>query len=272
VTRPVIALLTDYGAGSEHVGALHAVVARACPAADRIDLAHDIPPGDVRRGAVVLARLAPLLPPGAIVVAVVDPGVGGERRGLAIGLHAGGALVGPDNGLLAPAAGRLGADRAWALPTPPGVPATFHGRDVFAPAAAALALGAAPLGTPIDPAGIVRPHLPAPRVAAGRLEATVLGADRFGNVELLAGPEDLAAAGIGIGDAVRVDPAGAGPVHAATVARTFSDVPSGALLVHVDSSGAVAVALNGGDAAARLGAATGAPLAITTAGGARPAI
>jgi S-adenosylmethionine hydrolase len=261
VTRPVVAFLTDYGAGSEHVGALHATVARACPAADRIDLAHDIPPGDVRRGAVVLARLAPVLPAGAIVVAVVDPGVGGQRRGLAIGLREGGALIGPDNGLLAPAADRLGAVRAWVLPTPPGSPATFHGRDVFAPAAAALALGAAPLGMPVEPAGVVRPDLPVPRAAPGRLEASVLGADRFGNVELLAGPDDLAAAGIGIGDAVRVGPADA-PGLAATVARTFSDVPPGALLVHVDGSGAVAVAANGADAAARLGAAPGETVAI----------
>ncbi len=163
--RPVVALLTDYGPGSEHVGALHAVIAAACPEADRIDLAHDLPAGDVRAGAVVLARLAPLVP-GAVVLAVVDPGVGTARRAVAAGLRDGGALVGPDNGLLGPAARALGAATCAVLPPPPAdAPATFHGRDVLAPAAARLASGRSPadLGEPADPATIA-----AARPAGGR--------------------------------------------------------------------------------------------------------
>jgi S-adenosylmethionine hydrolase len=257
VSRPVVALLTDYGPGSEHVGALHAVIARACPEADRIDLAHDIPPGDVRRGAVVLARLAPLVPAAAILLAVVDPGVGSDRRGVAIALRAGGALVGPDNGLLALAADRRGAARALALAAPLDAAATFHGRDVFAPAAAALAAGAELMGQPVELSGLVRPDLPPPRAVPGRLEAVVLGADRFGNVELLAGPEDLERAGRRPGDAVTVTPAGGGAAHAATVARAFSDLAPGGLLVYLDGSGAVALAVNGGDAARLTGAAPG---------------
>ncbi|HWH13678.1 MAG TPA: SAM-dependent chlorinase/fluorinase, partial [Miltoncostaeaceae bacterium] len=104
---PVVTLLTDYGPAGEHVGALHAVIVARCPAAVRVDLAHDIPPGEVRWAALQLARLAPLLP-GAMHLAVVDPGVGTARRALAVGLAGGGALVGPDNGLLGPAARALG--------------------------------------------------------------------------------------------------------------------------------------------------------------------
>ncbi len=263
MSRPVVALLTDYGPGSEHVGALHAVIARACPEADRIDLAHDIPPGDVRRGAVVLARLAPLVPAGATLLAVVDPGVGGGRRGVAIALRAGGALIGPDNGLLVLAADRLGAARALALAAPPDAAATFHGRDVFAPAVAALAAGAELMGQPVELSDLVRPEVPPPLAVSGRLEATVLGADRFGNVELLAWPEDLERAGMRPGDPVSVAPAGGGAAHPATVARAFSDLPLGGLLVYLDGSGAVALAVNGGDAARLLGAASGGALAIS---------
>jgi S-adenosylmethionine hydrolase len=203
VGRRVVALLTDFGAGSEHVGALHAVVAAACPGADRIDLAHDLPAGDVRAGALSLARLAALLP-GAVHVAVVDPGVGTDRRAAAVALAGGGALVGPDNGLLGPAAAALGAVAAVALVPPPGAAATFHGRDLFAPAAARLAAGEplAALGEPFDPATLVAPDLPPPRVEPGRLSAEVVGVDRYGNVQLLAGAEHLAAAGFGRGERI----------------------------------------------------------------------
>jgi len=260
---PVVALLTDYGPGSEHVGALHAVIASRCPQADRVDLAHDIPPGDVRRGALVLARLGALAPEGAVLLAVVDPGVGTERRGVAMELRDGGALVGPDNGLLALAAERLGAVRALELATPAGAAATFHGRDVFAPAAAALAAGEELKGPPVDPASLRRPELPAPRAGPGWLEALVVGADRFGNVELLAGEEDLRRAGLAPGERVVAVVAGAGRRHEATVGRAFADVPHGGLLVHVDSSGAVALAVNGGDAAGLLQTGPGLMLALT---------
>ncbi len=255
--RPVVALLTDYGPGSEHVGALHAVVAAGCPAADRIDLAHDLPAGDVRAGAVLLRRLAPLVPR-AVVVAVVDPGVGTGRRAVAVSLGAGGALVGPDNGLLGPAARRLGASAAVVLPAlPADAPATFHGRDLLAPAAARLAAGAplAELGEPTDPAGLGEPDLPAPAVAEGSLAATAVIVDRFGNVELLADAADLRQAGFAPGD--RISAATGDRRHPATVARAFADVAPKGMLVHVDSHGLVAVAVNGGSAAARLPAAPG---------------
>ncbi|HVG99743.1 MAG TPA: SAM-dependent chlorinase/fluorinase [Miltoncostaeaceae bacterium] len=255
--RPVVALLTDYGPGSEHVGALHAVIAAACPGADRIDLAHDLPAGDVRAGAVVLARLAPLVP-GAVVLAVVDPAVGTGRRAVAAGLRDGGALVGPDNGLLGPAARALGVATCAVLPPPPAdAPATFHGRDVLAPAAARLASGRSPadLGEPADPATIAQPDLPPAEAGPGALRATVAVVDRFGNVELLAGAADLERAGFARGD--RIHAAVGERRHPVTVARAFADVPRRGMLVHVDSHGMVALAVNGGSAAARLGAAPG---------------
>ena len=221
-----------------------------------IDVTHEIPPHDVRAGSLALVRSVQYLAPG-VVLAVVDPGVGTERRGVAIALRAGGALVGPDNGLLTLAADRLGAARALALAAPPDAAATFHGRDVFAPAAAALAAGAGLMGQPVELADLIRTELPPPRAVPGRLEATVLGADRFGNVELLAGPEDLGRARLRPGDAVTVAPAGRGTVHRATVARVFADLPPGGLLVFVDGSAAVALAVNGGDAARLTGAGPG---------------
>ena len=253
----MITLLTDFGAGSEYVGALHAVLAGACPGVERIDLAHDLPGGDVRLGALTLARLAPLLP-AAVHLAVVDPGVGGDRRAVAVGLAGGGALVGPDNGLLAPAAVALGAVEAVELaPLPDGAPATFHGRDLFAPAAARLATGARlrDLGTPIDPAALVPADLPEPEVAPGRLAAPVVAVDRFGNLQLLARRPDLDAAGFSLGD--RIFAAATDRRHPATVCRAFADAARTGMLVHVDSRGMVAVAVNGGSAAQRVGASPG---------------
>jgi S-adenosylmethionine hydrolase len=267
VTAPLVTLLTDYGAQTEHVGALHAVLAAAAPGAGRVDLAHDVPPGDVRWGALLLARLAPLLP-AAVHLAVVDPGVGTARPLVAVGLSGGGALVGPDNGLLGPAAAALGAVAAVRL-ADTGAPATFHGRDVLAPAAARLLTGAplASLGTPVDPAGIAAPDLPPPHVRPGVLEALAAGRDRFGNLQLLAGAADLAAAGLRPGHRVRVS-AGACALEA-TVARAFADVPPGRAIVHVDAHGAVAVAVNRGDAAAALGTSGGGRVRVVLPDGAR---
>jgi hypothetical protein len=258
--RPLVAFLTDYGAATEHVGALHAVVAAGCPGADRVDLAHDVPPGDVRWGALVLARSAALLP-GAVVVAVVDPGVGTQRRGLAVALGQGGYLVGPDNGLLGPACERLGARAAVELRSEehrrsPVAP-TFHGRDIFAPAAVHLAAGGAlaDLGPAVDPGGVARPALPAASVAPGRVEALAVGRDRFGNLALLASAADLRAAGLADGDPVWVT--ARERRHPARVGGVFADVPPGGLLVHIDSAGMLALAVNGGSAAERLGVASG---------------
>ena len=260
---PLVTLLTDYGPGTEHVGALHAVIAAGCPAADRIDLAHDIPAGDVTAGAIVLARLVTLCLPG-VHLAVVDPGVGTSRRGVAVATAGGRVLVGPDNGLLAPACEALEAVAAVSLESPahrrePVAP-TFHGRDVFAPAAAFLASGGAlgDLGPGVDLASLVRATVPPPYAAPGRLEATVVAVDRFGNVELLA-----PAPAIPPGDRLRVT--GPRGVVDARRAAVFEEVEPGALLVFSDSAGHVAIAVRGGDAAALLGVLPGDRLVVASA-------
>jgi S-adenosyl-L-methionine hydrolase (adenosine-forming) len=260
-----VAFFSDFGPGTEHVGAMHAVVAAACPGATLIDLAHDIPSGDIRWGAIVLGRLAPLLP-GAVIVAVVDPGVGSHRRRLAVELDGGGYVVGPDNGLLGPVSQALNARSATELTdeghmrTP--VSRTFHGRDVFAPIAAHLAAGgsARGLGAAVDVATIVQPKLPAPTIKPGSIEALAVGVDRFGNIALLAAPADLASAGLEDGTWVWV--VVGEHRHKARVGGIFADVPRGGVLVHEDSSGSIAVAVNGGNAAERFGLAPGEAVGI----------
>ncbi|MFJ5598567.1 SAM hydrolase/SAM-dependent halogenase family protein [Micromonospora sp. SD19] len=246
---PWISLTTDYGLTDGFVAACHGVVARVAPTARVIDVTHLVPPGDVRRGAAVLAQTVPYLPVG-VHVAVVDPGVGTARRGVALAAP-GGLLVGPDNGLLLDAAAALGGVTDAVELTEPRwlaarVSRTFHGRDVFAPVAARLALGAplAEAGPPVDPAGLVR--LPTPTVTrdAEGFTAEVLTVDHFGNVQLAAPAELLDP----LPATLRVGPPGTAPAHAAVHGRTFGDAPAGGLVTYVDSAGLVAVAVNGGRA------------------------
>ncbi|MBM0279303.1 SAM hydrolase/SAM-dependent halogenase family protein [Micromonospora tarensis] len=255
---PWISLLTDYGHTDGFVAACHGVIARIAPAARVIDVTHLVPPADVRRGAAVLAQTVPYLPVG-VHVAVVDPGVGTARRGVALATP-NGLLVGPDNGLLLDAAAALGGVTGAVQLTEPRwlasrVSSTFHGRDVFAPTAARLALGArlAEAGPPVDPAGLVR--LPTPTLTrdADGFTAEVLTVDHFGNVQLAA-PADLLAA---LPAMLLVRPPEPAPARPAVHGRTFGDAPAGDLVVYVDSAGLVAVAVNGGRAADLLQASPG---------------
>ncbi|MEV0729077.1 SAM-dependent chlorinase/fluorinase [Polymorphospora sp. NPDC050346] len=246
VDYPVISLTTDFGLSDGFVAACHGVIAGLAPAVRVIDVTHLVDPGDITRGAVVLAQTVPFLPP-AVHVAVVDPGVGTARRPVAVQTP-GGLLVGPDNGLLPWAADALGGPTAavelsnsdWFV----GASRTFHGRDVFAPVAARLATGAslADAGPAIDPAGLVR--LPEPAVSAGEgwLESQVLTVDRYGNVQLAASGTALDT----LGSRLRV-----GGIRAVR-GGTFGDTHPGGLVVYVDSAGRAAVAVNGGRAAAVL--------------------
>ena len=270
-----VSFLTDYGLADGFVAACHGVLLRRGVAA--LDITHLIPPGDVRRGAAVLAQTVRYLPVG-VHLAVVDPGVGTSRRGVVL-VTPGGMLVGPDNGLLAPAAAVLGGVvEAVALAARPGVPATFHGRDVFAPAAAELAVGTPPatLGEPVDPAGIVQlptvlarvSQPPAPADVASQdqpgaeLEAEVVLVDRFGNVQLAATGDLLAHVGLVPGQRAQVrgaatgDGTGGVPLELA-VGVTFGSVEPGELVLYVDSAGMAAFAVRDGDASARLGLAPG---------------
>jgi S-adenosylmethionine hydrolase len=263
---PLIIFLTDYGLADPFVGVCHGVIATRCPRARVIDLSHGVPPQDVRAGATMLARALPYLPVG-VLLAVVDPGVGGARRGVAIRAAAGHLLVGPDNGLLWPASlAAGGAEAAVDLAGSPfalePVSATFHGRDVFAPVAASLAGGATleDAGTTIDPASLVVLEPVQPRVEPLALRARVVAIDRFGNLELGAVPADLGAAGLAARDSLVVE--GVGSPVPTQVGRTFSDVAEGELLLFEDSGGALSLAVSCGSAALRLGAATGDELRI----------
>jgi S-adenosyl-L-methionine hydrolase (adenosine-forming) len=253
-----ISLTTDFGLADGFVASCHGVLARFAPHARVIDVTHQVPPGEVTQGAVVLAQTVPHLPP-SVHVAVVDPGVGTARRGIVVEAP-GGLLVGPDNGLLAAAADALGGVRRVVVLDNPAwhasaVAPTFHGRDVFAPVAARLAGGAdvADAGTTVDPKTLVR--LPEPVVAggAGWLEAEVTSVDRFGNVQLAARGSALD----GFGPLVSV-----GGLRAVR-ARTFGDAHPGELVVFIDSADRVAIAVNGGRAVVALGVTPGDVLRLT---------
>jgi S-adenosylmethionine hydrolase len=252
-----ITFLSDYGYEDEFAGVCRAVVSQIAPDAPLTDLTHGIPRGDVRRGALALANALPFCAPG-VHLAVVDPGVGTARRAVAVTtIDEGRFLVGPDNGLLAPAIERFGgAARAIDLGRSPfrlePVSATFHGRDLFAPAAAHIALGARldEAGEKFDPAELTALDLPEPRIEEGAVVAHALYADRYGNVAL-----DLdrdSAAGSPIGGADRIEVRAPDGRFEARWTRTFADVARGDVLLFEDSSGRLALAVNGGSAAGLL--------------------
>ncbi|MFC5110922.1 SAM hydrolase/SAM-dependent halogenase family protein [Kibdelosporangium philippinense] len=251
-----VSLTTDYGLADGFVAACRGVIAQKAPKAQVIDVSHAVPPQDVRRGAAILAQVVPYLPP-SVHVAVVDPGVGTGRRGILVVTEEG-ILVGPDNGLLLPAAEALGGPQGayelmaeeYRLST---VSHTFHGRDIFAPAAAYLTLGVEPadFGPEVDPVTLVQ--LPEPKVVVGsqRLQSEVLSVDHFGNIQLAAQVRDMIATGLLLpGASVQVQ-IGMHTVDA-TIGRTYDDVEPGEALVYVDSAGHVAIAVNQGFASSLL--------------------
>src|SRR5947209_19379199 len=253
---PVITFLSDYGVQDDFVGVCHGVMARVCPEARVIDLTHGVGRHDVPAGALILEGALPYLPVG-VHLAVVDPDVGAARRAVALRLADDRMLVGPDNGLLSLAAvtacGVVEAvDIAHSQFRLEPVSATFHGRDIFAPGTAHLAAGV-PLrevGTPCDPEGLVRLSLPEPGLADGTVIARALYVDRFGNIGLNVGHDDLSRLSFKLGARMRIETR-AGQVMASYV-RTFADVPQGELMVYEDAYRRLAVAVSHGDAAERL--------------------
>ena len=254
----LVTFVTDYGPSGGFVGALHAVV-DAVVAGRRavriVDLDHEIPRHDVLLGALRMERSLAYTRPG-VHVGVVDPGVGGSRRGIAL-TSGGRAFVGPDNGLLllaAEGAGELGEVVAL---EPVGLPArsrTFDGRDLFAPAAAELALGRAlsDLGPPLDPAGLVRLERPgAVRHPDGTLELLVVQVDGFGNVQFAAGTAEVES----LGPSARLwrEAAAAREPLVVPVAGTFGDVDENRPLLLLDSDLALALSVNRGRADELLG-------------------
>jgi S-adenosyl-L-methionine hydrolase (adenosine-forming) len=261
-----ITFLTDFGLEDDFVGTCHGVLKQIAPEAQIIDITHGIRPGHVLQAALMLANTLPYMPAG-VHLAVVDPGVGGARRPLALRDAEGRLYVGPDNGLLLPAADRFGgvaeahelANPEYALDS---VSRTFHGRDLFSPAAAHLALGVAlgELGPPLDPDALVRLDLPQPEVGQSRIRAMVLGVDRFGNIALNLTREHLDSVAIVPG--MRVELVTGGNRYYAVAARTFGDATPGELLLYEDSYRNAAIAVSRGSAAALLGVAEGGEIVI----------
>lgn len=267
VSAPLpICFLSDYGYEDDFVGVCHGVVAKVAPGVRVIDVAHGLPRHQLRPAAIVLRNTLRFMPEG-VHLAVVDPGVGSERRPLALRARDGRFLVGPDNGLLAPAFDRCGGvETAVDLTDSPyrlePVSATFHGRDVFAPVAARLALG-----TPLEETGDLVPERELARlellgavVGDGQVSAHAIYVDRFGNAQLDLDRDELSAAGFEDGAVVVVE-TGTGK-HAGICARTFSDVAPGGLVLYEDSYGVMALAINLGDAAAALGIGADAPVQL----------
>jgi len=252
----IITLLTDYGRSDDFVGVCHAVIARIAPDVRVIDLSHGIARHDARDGALVLRNTLPYLPVG-VHVAIVDPQVGTERRAVALKTEDGRIFVGPDNGVLSLAWQEAGGvtDAVDVTRSPhrlEPVSATFHGRDVFCPVAAHLAIGAelGEAGEPLDPDELQRIELPKPRTEGDTLLAHVLSVDRFGNASLNVSHEDLAGTGITLGGQVEIL-SGTEHFHAG-VTQTFADVRPGDILVYEDSYRALSIAINRGNAAATL--------------------
>jgi S-adenosylmethionine hydrolase len=267
-----ISFLSDFGYTDEFVGVVHGVIARFAPSARVIDLTHGIARGDVHGGAMALTRAIQFMPDG-VVLAVVDPGVGTDRKAVAVRTPVG-YFVGPDNGLLAPAVAMVGGtdlavsieDEAFILPSPG---ATFHGRDVFAPAAAVLASGEAQiedLGPQVPPESLMPLLIPlSERIGDSSIKATVLWVDSFGNVQLNVAPEDLTDLGLTLGDDVSIKREMVD--HRITWGSAYGDVDEREAVVHVDSHGQIALAVRSGRADDDFGLAVGDGLVIGRPGG-----
>jgi S-adenosylmethionine hydrolase len=262
-----ITFLSDYGTGDEFVGVVKSVIRSIAPDVTVVDLTHDIHPYDVRAGSLTLGRAAQYLCPG-VVLAVVDPGVGTERRGIAVEVGGGQSyLVGPDNGLLASAVAMCGgATAAVELTNPtyqleaPGP--TFAGRDVFAPAAAHLCAGVplGELGAAIDPVSLLPGLIPIPREEDGSVIAEVLWVDRFGNCQLNVDPDEV----VDLGDRVLLR--WADDSRVAERARTYEGIAPGQVGLVVDSYGMLSVCLGRRSAAAELGLPVGTEVTLSEPG------
>ncbi|MDQ3691366.1 MAG: SAM-dependent chlorinase/fluorinase [Chloroflexota bacterium] len=267
--RPVIGFLTDFGLDGA-AATCRGVMLGICPNAQIVDISHTVRKYAIRDGAFILRAALPFMPVG-VHVGVVDPGVGTERRPIAIRTARGDVLIGPDNGLLMPGADALGgAATARELTNRdlwlPSTTATFHGRDMFAPVAAHLAAADAEVdsvGPEIPVGDLVRLAAAEARTERGRLATEVTYIDSFGNLRLAGGRGDLMTAFSSMveGDrfTVRI---GANPSELAVFVRSFGHAPVGATVLYVDSTGDLAVADNQADLARRVGAESGTAVVI----------
>jgi len=265
-----VCFLTDFGLTDDFVGTCHGVIKRIAPEAQIIDVTHGIPPQAILQGALVLANTLPYMPVG-VHLAVVDPGVGGPRRALALRDHDRRLFVGPDNGLLLPAAERAGIEDAREIVNPAyaleSISRTFHGRDLFAPAAAHLASGIdiTELGPPIALDALVRLDLPTPVFGEDSIEAVALYVDSFGNIALNLTRDDVER--IGIVPGTRLELELTGEQYYAVAARTFADARTGDVILYEDSYRNMSVAVSRGNAASLLHPQLGQTMSIRLVGG-----
>ncbi len=257
--RPVC-FLSDFGLADDFVGTCKGVMLRIAPGVSIVDLTHDVPGFAVEAGAEILQHATRYMPADAVYLAVVDPGVGTGRREIALRTEEGALLVGPDNGLLVPAAESLGGlsgavalteERYHLRP----ISNTFHGRDVFAPVAAHLAAGTelSELGEPVDPPSLVRLDPPDALSDTGEGFVTrIISVDRFGNARLSVAQEE---SGLEYGDDLAVD-IGDGRMSVRYV-ETFGSAKAGELVLVPDSHWRLSLAINKGNAAQALALGTG---------------
>ena len=263
-----ISFLSDFGHEDEFVGVVHGVLAKLAPGSPVIDVTHQVPRGDVRAGALAMTRAIQYLPDG-VALMVIDPGVGSQRKALALETNWG-FFVGPDNGLLSPAVALVGgASKIVSIENPeamiPSPGETFHGRDLFAPAAALVASGEASLddlGPEVPGEEIVPLILPLTETEGSIVSGEAWWVDVYGNVQTNIGPEDLAAIGLAPGETVTVKVGST--VHSVPWVTSYGEVEEGSTLVHVDSVGLLALAVRGGRADEVLNLTDG--VAVTLAG------
>jgi len=264
-----IGFLSDFGLEEEWVASCKGVIYRIAPDSRILDISHEIPPFNVRKGALVLASALPYCPVG-VYVAVVDPGVGGVRKPLLLKAARGDVLIGPDNGLLIPAAERLGGvagsveikNRRYMHDV---VSPMFHGRDIFAPVAAHVSNGAdmADIGPSIDPALLAKMPWPKPVIEPGRIICQVIDIDRFGTLRLNIDARKFEKLDVPVGETLSIE--FAGRKQLVRFVETFSDVPRGELLIAVDSASWLSIAKNLGNAAKALGIGIGDEVVIVLA-------
>jgi S-adenosylmethionine hydrolase len=248
-----ITFLSDFGHGDDFVGTCHGVIKQIAPATQIIDLTHEVRRHDILQGAIILANTLPYMPE-SIILAVVDPGVGGGRQPLALRTTEGRYLVGPDNGLLSLAAEKLGGaaeavELACSTYSLQDVCKTFEGRDLFSPAAAHLSLGVelSELGAPVEIGELTRIELPDAETAHGEIAAPVVYIDRFGNVEVHLSRMELESMGATLGS--RVDVRHGTEQWSVPFVETFAEVAPEELLVYEDSYRKISFSINQGDAA-----------------------
>jgi S-adenosylmethionine hydrolase len=259
-----ITFTTDFGETDAYVAAMKGVALSLCPRARLVDVCHDIEPGDLHGAALVLEEARPWFPAGTVHVVVVDPGVGTDRRALVV-RSCGQWFVGPDNGVLWPAIHADPKSRVRSIPVPAKASPTFHGRDVFAPAAAALAAGKAPRGRAIaDPIPLDGFF---PDRHGGRLEGRILRVDRFGNLVASVRQADLDLAFDGVPfDTLDIR---VGSTRVDETARTYGLARPGVPFAYVGSGGRLEIAVRGGSAAAMLAEKRGASITVERRGGRR---